>query len=407
MKFGPRPGEAKARPFISRLQPGNTNVSSSIPYWRLSSFYFYYFAALGALAPYWPLYLQAQGFSAAAIGELLAIIAMTRIIAPNVWGWLADHYGRRMPVVRLAGFCAMLGFSGVFFGSDYWWLALSMGLFSFFWNAALPQFEANTLSHLAADSHRYSHIRVWGSIGFILAVMGLGKALESWPVTMVPYAVFGLFAGLWLVSMSVPEYPYAHPHSEHLPLHRILRRPAVAALLSACFLMQAGHSAYYAFYSIYLKDWGYSPTFISVLWSFGVVAEVVLFLFMHRLLQRFGARRLLLASLLLAALRWTVIAHSVESWLILGLVQTLHAASFGIYHAASIHLILRYFHGRHQAKGQALYSSLTFGAGNAVGTLTSGYMWDLWGAVVTFTAASFLCILGFGIGWRWVREDEP
>ena len=149
-----------------------------MPYWRLSGFYFFYFAALGVIVPYWGLYLQTLGFGPAEIGELMAVIMATKIVAPNVWGWIADHTGRRMAIVRLASLLALLTFAGVFLAREFWRLALVMSLFSFFWNASLPQFEAVTFNYLGTRIHRYAHIRLWGSVGFILTVVALGKALE-------------------------------------------------------------------------------------------------------------------------------------------------------------------------------------------------------------------------------------
>ena len=139
-------------------------------YWRLSGFYFFYFASLGTLIPYWGLYLKSLGFSVVEIGELVAIIMATKIIAPNIWGWIADHSGNRMRIVRIACLLAMLSFAGVFLVKGYWMLALVMSVFSFFWNAALPQFEATTLNHLGDETYRYSSVRLWGSIGFVVAV---------------------------------------------------------------------------------------------------------------------------------------------------------------------------------------------------------------------------------------------
>src|SRR5690606_22961750 len=118
------------------------------PYWRLSGFYFFYFATLGALMPYWSLYLQDRGFDAPAIGSLLALLAVTKIVAPYLWGWVADHSGRRMVMIRIASLASVLCFAGVFFPGGFLWLALVMFLFSFFWNAGLPQFEVTTLRFL-------------------------------------------------------------------------------------------------------------------------------------------------------------------------------------------------------------------------------------------------------------------
>ena len=70
-----------------------------LPYWRLSGFYFFYFAFIGAFAPYWSLYLQSLEFNALQIGVLMSLLLITRIFSPSVWGWLADHTGKRVRVV--------------------------------------------------------------------------------------------------------------------------------------------------------------------------------------------------------------------------------------------------------------------------------------------------------------------
>lgn len=374
-----------------------------MPYWRLSTFYLFFFASLGALLPYWALYLDSLGFGAAAIGELMAFIMATKIIAPNVWGWIADHTGRRMAIVRIASFLAAAAFAGVFFGSSYGWLALVMMGFSFFWNASLPQFEATTLNHLGDRSHHYSRIRLWGSIGFIVTVAGLGPLLDRYGVTLLPPVLLALFTGIWLASLVVPERdapPFAGSHER---LTHVLRRPEVISLLVVCFLMQASHGPYYTFYSIYLQEHGYSRGAIGQLWALGVIAEVGVFLVMHRLLPRFGLRGLLLSGLALASLRWILIGAFVESLPVLMMAQLLHAASFGIYHATAIQLIHRYFVGRHQGRGQALYSSLSFGAGGAVGALYSGYLWDSGGPMVTFALAAAISGIALLIAWFRIR----
>jgi len=155
-------------------------------YWRLSGFYFFYFASLGALIPYWGLYLKSLGFGVVEIGELVAIIMATKIIAPNIWGWIADHSGNRMRIVRIACLFATFSFAGVFMVKGYWMLALVMTLFSFFWNAALPQFEATTLNHLGDETHRYSSVRLWGSIGFVVAVAVLGSVFDKTGTGLCP-----------------------------------------------------------------------------------------------------------------------------------------------------------------------------------------------------------------------------
>lgn len=377
-----------------------------MPYWRLSGFYFFYFAALGALIPFWGLYLKERGFSPVAIGELMAILMATKIVAPNVWGWIGDHLSSRMPIVRLASLLSFLVFTGIFLVEGFWGLALIMVLFSFFWNASLPQMEVVTFNYLGTRMRRYATIRLWGSIGFILAVLVLGKVVEQTGTQVVPRLVLFLFLGIWLSSLAVPDSRYRHPDQPTPSLLGLIKRPEIAAYLITCFLMQASHGAYYTFYSIYLTEAGYSSPAVGALWAWGVTMEVLLFVGMHRLLERFSARQVLLASLALAALRWVLIGSFVDIlWVQIG-AQALHAATFGSFHAAAIHLVHHYFTGRLQGRGQALYSSVSFGAGGAVGSLVSGILWISAGAAFTFGLSALAAALGWLTAWLWVDREQ-
>lgn len=371
-------------------------------YWHLSAFYLFYFGSLGALIPYWSLYLKNLGFDAQAIGELIAIILATKIIAPNIWGWIADHTGRHVALVRLSALLTILCFSGVFLGNSYLWLALVMGMFSFFWNAALPQLEATTLAHLGTQAHRYSQIRLWGSIGFIITVMLFGWLFQYISITLLPIFLISLFSGIWLTSLLVPEKTTTQSSLSSQSFYQVLKRPEVIALFLVAFLMLASHGPYYTFYSIYLEEYGYTRNSIGQLWALGVVAEIGIFLIMHRLLIRFPLKHLLIISLALTAIRWILIGYYVESLPILVFAQLLHAASYGLYHGVAMHLIRQYFTDRHQGKAQALYGSLGFGAGSAVGSLISGYTWESVGAQMNYVWASIICVIAIWISWRWI-----
>jgi MFS transporter, PPP family, 3-phenylpropionic acid transporter len=374
---------------------------------RLSSFYFFYFAVLGALVPFWGPYLRSLGFGASEIGELMAILLGTKLVAPYIWGWIGDHSGRRMPVIRLASLLAAISFGGVLAGDSYLWLAAVMLLFSFFWNAALPQFEAITLNHLGSRVSRYGRIRLWGSVGFIAAVLLLGPALEQYGYRLLPWVVWGLLLALWIGTLLVPERRDTRPSHGGGSVLAVLRRPEVIALFIACFLAKASHGPYYGFFTIYLEDAGYGGTAIGALWALGVIAEIGVFLLMPRLLPWAGPRTLMLAALLLTTVRWLLIAGFVDKIPLLITAQLLHMASFGLYHAVAVHFIHRFFTGPVQGRGQALYSSLSFGAGGAVGSLASGYLWeDLGASAVFMIAASAAAAASLVAWWGLPKGDE-
>jgi PPP family 3-phenylpropionic acid transporter len=374
-------------------------------YWRLSGFYLFYFATLGALVPYWNLYLRSLDFSVTEIGQLTAILMATKIVAPYVWGWIADHTGRRIAIVRIASLLSALAFAGVFAGTGYWWLALVMSAFSFFWNASLPQLEATTMNHLGSETRHYSRIRLWGSVGFILTVAGLGPVLDRYGAGLLPAILLALFTAIWLSSLAVPEPAADRQILQQESLRRVIRRPMVLSFFGVSFLMQASHGPYYTFFTIYLENFGYSRTAIGQLWALGVIAEIGVFLLMPRLLSRFGARQLLLLATGLTTLRWLLIAVYPAHLVVIGIAQSLHAASFGLYHAVSIYLVHRLFTGTHQGRGQALYSSLSFGAGGAAGSLASGYLWKGIGPEAMFLLAAAASLTALAVAYRGIERD--
>lgn len=363
-----------------------------IPYWRLSIFYFFYFSCLGALVPYWGLYLFSLHFSVVEIGELMALLMATKIISPNIWGWIADRTGKHMAVVQIGSLLSLLSFTVVFFVDSYWGVALTMFFYTFFWNATLAQFEAVTLNYLQSEPHRYSPIRVWGSIGFILAASLFGPLLEIYGIRLLLWLLLGIFAAIFISSLLVTD-PAEQEHTTTNPsILQVLQRKEVIALILVSFLMQVGHAPYYAFFTLYMEQHQVSRGVVGQLWSLGVIMEVIIFTQMYRLIPRYGLAALLMAALVIAALRWVLTALFADYFWIIVVAQTMHAASFGIFHAVMIAYYHQAFSGRLQGRGLALYSSVSYGAGGAVGSYIAGLLWNGYGSTTIFWFAAVASI---------------
>lgn len=377
----------------------------ALPYWRLSGYYFFYFAFIGAFSPYFGLYLQSLSFSAWDIGLLMSQMQLMRLFGPNLWGWLADRFGRRMAIIRLAALIGLAGFTAFFWLDKLPGMLLAMAVLAFFWSAALPLVETLTFDHLREEHGRYSRIRLWGSIGFIVAVMATGAVLDRSAPTGVLWVCWLILLGILALSTILPEAaPVAHDRNDQ-PIGEILRQPRVIALMTACFAMSAAHGALYVFYSIHLSDHGYSKTEVGSLWSLGVLAEIVVFMLMARLSRRYSLRTLLLASFATAVLRFLLVGWGVHSLMMLVAAQLMHGMTFGAYHASAIAAVNLWFPGKAQGRGQALYSSLSFGAGGLLGALIGGWSWESWGAGWTFSLSSMFALIGFFLIWGWVGRN--
>ena len=372
---------------------------------RLAAWYFWYFAFIGAFLPYFALYLQSIGFSAGRIAILMSLGQFMRLLAPLLWSWLADSGGRRVRIVVASTAAAVASFSVVFLTQDFVGLLIGMAILHFFWSASLPLVEALTLGHLAAEPERYGRIRLWGSVGFVVTVMGVGFLLDSAPIGSLLWVSWALLLGTLVSALTLTEVG-SNAGRFAGPILEVLRQRKVVFLLGAGLLMSAAHGALYVFYSIHLVAQGYGKTLIGLLWTLGVVAEIVVFLLMPRISARVSMRLILLACFALASLRFMLIGWAAAFIWVLVFAQLLHAASFGAHHAATMAALNRWFAAGHQARAQALYGSTAYGAGGLGGALLAGALWESAGPGITFSAASLLALLGMILVWRGVPGDS-
>jgi len=372
-------------------------------HWRIAGFYFFYYAFVGMFAPYWGLYLKSIHFDAIEISILLSIHPVMRMLAPSIWGWLADCTGKRLLVVQIAATLSAFFYLGVFVTNGFWGMFLVLALMAFFWSASMPLVEATTMSYLGKNTSHYGRIRSWGSIGFIVSVLGLGYAFDYVAIAWLLWAGLVCEIGILIFSRLIPHTEVLAHHNDDQSVKQIMLQPRVLALFGACFLMSVAHGPYYTFYSIYLVEHGYAKSAVGGLWALGVICEIGVFFVMPALVRRFGFTRILLISFSAAVLRFLLIGWTVD-WLILLLfAQMLHALTFGAYHAASVGLVHEFFKGRHQSKGQALFSSITYGAGGVLGGLASGPIWQHWGSTALYSTSAAAAMLGFLL-MAWMRR---
>lgn len=363
----------------------------SIPKTPLSSFYFFYFAIFGVFMPYFGLYLTHIGFSEKAIGEMMALLLITRIIAPNFWGYVADKTGARLTLVRIGSWMLMLFWVGIFWVNSFWSVFWVLCLYSFFQHAILPQFEAITIAHLKERRELYSMIRLWGSAGFMVAGWILGVVFDKTSISYLPHAMMVLVIISCVVCYFVPDVETASHKTSSQGLWQILQRRPVYIFFVLQFLLQLAHAPLYSFYSIYLEQHHYSHAQIGSLWAISVFSEIIIFTQMAKLLPRYGEHAIFVVSLILAVVRWLMIAFGVDSLVILVLAQCLHAATFAAFHAAAMSFIYRHFGDGHQGQGQAVYSML-WGIGVALGSWATGAIWKTH-ASWSYIAAALICVL--------------
>lgn len=374
---------------------------------RFSAFLFAHYAHPGTFATYVSLFFAAKGMSAPQIGVLLSLMQVTRIIGPNLWGWVADRSGRRVAVLRATALGALLANCGLFFADSFGEFFAVMVLLNLFTSAQAPLAEALMIGEMRGDLSHYGRIRMWGSIGFIVAVMGAGYALDWWTIMALPWLAGAVLLCVLAASLRIRAAAAVHATQEAPPLLSVLRRPGVMPFFAGSALMCGAHMALNAFYALYLERSGYSKPVIGAMWAIGVICEVGFFYFQAPIFQRVAARSVMLCAYAIAVLRFPMIALGAASLPVLMLAQVMHAATFGAHHSSSIMTLQRWFTGPLQARGQALYMSLAFGAGGTLGGLVMSYCWDRFGpSSVYLTAAALALAAACCSSWSFRRQAQ-
>jgi PPP family 3-phenylpropionic acid transporter len=368
---------------------------------RLGAYYFAYFGYIGVFVPYFALWLAGQGYDARQIALVLAMPQIARIFAPAAWGWIADHTGWQRGIVIFSAFTILGGFAAMYVLRGVSELAALMLVMSVLTAGSMPLVESAALAATRARPGSYGPVRLWGSIGFILTVLGAGAWLDRHDVATVLDIVTMLAAVVCVAAFGIPR---REPHADTARDARIaplLARADVLAFFGACMCNAVAHGALYAFLSIHLETAGYSKAAIGALWTLGTAAEIAVFVFLPQLMRRYSLRALLIASFACIALRFLLIGWAVDVLALLIFAILLHAATFGVFHGASLAAVHRIFSGRIEARGQALYASLTYGVGGAAGTLMAGWTWESLGPGPSFTVSAVAGVVGaLLVAWK-------
>jgi len=364
-----------------------------------------YFAHIGFFNPYLPLWLKELGLGLVAISLLTAVQSATRLVAPYAWGWLSDHTGERVKLLRYGASAALLISCGLWIPGGFWWLAAVLGLMFLHTSAMMPMSEA-AMAHLVSsggsfDAKRYGRVRLWGSLGFLVTVFAAGAWFEHFGMGHFPawtvLSLLAVVASVWWL----PDLKEVVPaHERKQPIWPLLRKPPVRWFFVAVFFHVLSHMGIYIFFSLYLDALGYSKTMIGLLWAVSVIVEIAWFFTQSRWLPAFSLSGWLIVCAAAAVLRMGLTAAWAELWPVLLLAQALHGLTFAAHHTACIALLSHHFPGLQRGRGQALYAVLGYGLPGVLTGLGGGVLSSRFGLDSVFQVALLSAVLATLSAWQ-------
>ena len=389
--------DARSGPALSRAQ--------LFPFAALSASYF---AHIGFFNPYLPLWLKDLGFSITVIGLLTAVQAATRVLAPYGWGWLSDHTGERVKLLRFCAGIALICSTGLMVSGGVVWIGVVL-LFMFIHTSAMMPMSEAALAHLVSteqgfDSRRYGRVRLWGSLGFLITVFVAGAWFEVQGMQSFPAWSMGSLVLLNLSVWWLPNRKEQIHHDEQRPsVMPVLRQPRVQWFFATVFFHVLSHIGIYVFFSLYLDALGYSKTMIGVLWAVSVAAEIVWFFTQSRWLPKFSLSMWMWVCASAMVLRMALTSWAANWLWVLIFAQILHALTFATQHTVCIALLSQHFPGRLRGRGQALYASIGYGAPGVLGALGGGALSEAYGLSSVYVCSIVTACIACGCAWQNTR----
>ncbi|PAV31241.1 hypothetical protein CIL05_00880 [Virgibacillus profundi] len=342
-------------------------------YSLLKVYYFIFAFGTGAFQ-FLNLYYVDVGLTTAQIGILFAVGPFVMIFAQPFWGMLTDYWGS--PKITL--FIMIIGSlaTALFFPFSFEFeQLLYLNIIYFFFQSSIPPIADATALSLLDDRNDFGKIRLWGSFGYAVGVMSVGKILDLFGLQLmfILHSCFLLIA--LLLALRLPIKKGGKKDFSIQKAVSLFKNPAFIMFLLFSFLVHLTVHANNSFYAIYIQNMGATLTIVGFALLIKSIFEIPFFAISSKLMSRFSFPFLLSTAAIIYAFRWLILGYS-DGLQILVWSQILLSLSYAIQYFVSVAYVDVIAPERYRATGQTFYWAVTFGLGGLVGNILAGFLLD-------------------------------
>ena len=365
------------------------------------AFYFSFYGAGAALSPYLALYYQSLHMGGEQIGILRAIPSLFTMLVAPLWAGLADatHSHKRLLVLALMGTLAAA--VGMYLTKTFWALVPVVMLYAMFAAPIMSLVDSSVMAMLQGERARYGRLRLWGAVGW--GIMGplVGVLVERFSLGWAFYGYYLLLGLALFIALGLPIQAAKLRSSYWSGFGQLARNRGWLLFLATMFLYTTGRATLESLLFLHLDSIGVSTSLMGISLAVASASELPVYFWSDRLLHRFGARNLLLVSMVATVIMLLGVGWMRAPWLIL-VIQLLHGPSFSAMWVASVSLVAEMAPEGMGATAQGIFGSVSMGVGAAVASLLGGVLFQTFNGAVMYTvdaglvlaAMAFLVLVG-------------
>ncbi|KGX89168.1 MFS transporter [Pontibacillus litoralis] len=342
-------------------------------------FYFLTFFGFGSLFPLLSVYLETeQGLTHTQIGLVVAMIPVTTIFIQPLWGMMSDY--TRQPRRLLVIACTLAGLMAY----TYTWLEgfslLLIGVIciALFQSAIVPLSDSLSLHFVLTYKKEYGNIRLWGAIGFAVAVFIVGKVTDlTNDLTWIFYSfAFGLTASV----LSLRMFPKQGQHVQvdfRSGIQTLMKEKTFMLFLCSNFLIFGPVLANNYYFGTFILSVGGTLSGVGIAFLIAAGSEAPFMNIAQKVIDRFDVTTVMLFCATVSSLRWLFYFFEPSVMLVYG-TTVVQGISVGLYIPAALLFVRKTAPKAVQATAIGIYSAVGNGMGNAFFTFIGGVMLDVW-----------------------------
>jgi len=343
---------------------------------NLSLYYFFYFAVIGIYVIFLPNYLKNLSYSPEQIGILFSALPISRFITPFFF---------QKKIITSTIFKISIVVSLIipllFFVNNFYIYLIALVFLGVVWSINFPYIEALAINKL---QEHYGKTRLWGSIGFVAVALGFSYFKVNF---VVWFLVLNLITGYFAFKFVNPEFTISK-HYEKIDFLKEWQ------FWLALILLQISFGGFYNFFTIYNLSNGIPKEINGWLWSIGVIAEIIIFIYQYKFLNKNNSLFYIKISIFMTSIRWVILYLFAGNILLITLSQTLHLFSFAIFHTSAIMYVSTKY--KNQTLAQQFYAGIGYGLAAFLGSFISGYLYGK----NLFLYESIIVFIAFLVIWR-------
>ncbi|WP_339229415.1 MFS transporter [Oceanobacillus sp. FSL K6-2867] len=345
------------------------------------------------LISFLPLYLYYRGLNGTEIGWVLAVESCASLLAQPIWGYLSDKFKTVRKILFICVIGLLIG-SSIFFQMDTLSTILITGAAFYFFATPIGALS-DSLAQRRADELNVSFgsIRMWGSVGFAISALIVGKILDQFGVQYMiwPYLFFGFVILLVLIPMQDVKV-----ESEPVKLkdvRRIVANKPFLLFLAVIVFITITHRMNDYYIALYIAELGGSESLVGLAWFMGVISEAAVFALAGFWFRKYRTLIFIIFAAILYTIRWFLYAYVDDPMHVIAL-QFMHGLTFGVFYTAAFEYVTRLIPSFLQSTGHLIFFSVYFGLSGIIGSLAGGPIIEVFGGSTMYLFMGSLAAIG-------------